>query len=848
MQDQRNPRRLPWPVTTFLLLLLTGCAGPRYAPRQTENFNAGWEFHAGELADPAAPGADWEPVLLPHDWSIRAGYTATEGAASTGFVRGGVGWYRKKFLLPRPRPTDHVRIEFDGVYANSEVWINGHSLGVRPNGYSSFSYPLTEHLYTDGRANELLVRVDHSAYADTRWYTGSGIYRNVRLVSSGRTYIPQWGVRVTTPRITDDFANLCVLTSVVNAAPTDELRIRLTDPRGEVVEERTIQTTGQQTQSCFVVPSPARWDTETPNLYTCRTTVLTGGKPSDAVDTRFGIRSIEFDAERGFLLNGVPTKLRGVNLHHDVGALGAAARKDSWRYRLGKLRGIGVNAVRMSHNPHAPELMEVCDEMGMLVMNEFFDEWHRPKDKSLVYLGDNAARGAIAAGYSEHFATWAERDLKDLIRRDYNHPSVIMWSIGNEIEWTFPKYSAAFAALNPDLRGYGTVPVYDPAVVRPVVDSILGEPDSLTLVARQLVEWVKEEDSTRPTTCGSVRPPIALAAGYGRAVDVLGFNYRQESYDTAHKYYPDVPLLGSENWGAYSEWAAVRDRDFVAGMFAWTGFAYLGEAGPWPRKGLNISFFDFAGFKTPRGHFFECLWREEPRVYLVTSPADSSEFSYHAAADQWTFSMQKTPPPVWSELRRWEWYTHLNEHWEYAPGEEIVVQAYTNCPEAELFLNGRSLGRRKRADFAEDNIIKWLVPYAAGELVVRAYREGALPVTSALRPAGPPAAIALDPDRRELAADPAALLHLAAELVDAGGNPVRTADGRMEFSVTGGATLEAVDNGWERNVEPHYAGGVTTHRGRALAVLRSDGSGEPVRVTVRFGQLERVMEIGGAAP
>ncbi|MEM9928477.1 MAG: sugar-binding domain-containing protein [Bacteroidota bacterium] len=821
----------------ILHFLLSACSGNSTSPRTTQDFNFSWKFHLGELDDVNASAIKWEDVRLPHDWSIVQGYQAEGTAASTGFVPGGIGYYKKEFSLPASDQGKVTWIEFDGIFCNSEVWINGHLLGFRPNGYTSFSYDLTEHLKYGDETNTLVVKADHSAYADTRWYTGSGIYREVRLVTTSPTHIPQWGVRVTTPEVSAKTAMVVVNVAVDGATSDSEVSLELFNPSGEVVASQYHTSVADGTVTFSIpLPLPELWDTENPNLYSARTTVSNAGAMVDEVNTTFGIRSIEFTADRGFLLNGERVKLKGVNLHHDVGALGAAAAKATWEYRVRQLKSIGVNAIRMAHNPHSSDLMEVCDEMGMLVMDEFFDEWHRPKGKSVVYLGDNAARSPEADGYSNYFLEWGERDLKDLIRRDYNHPSVIMWSIGNEIEWTFPEYSQAYFKVNPGIAGYGETPNFDPEAVRPAVKEVIGTEDSLAIIAKLLAKWVKEEDTTRPTVCGSVRPSISLVTGYGKAVDVLGFNYRQQSYDAAHAAYPDLKILGSENWGDYTEWKMVNDRDFVAGMFAWTGFAYLGEAGPWPRKGLEISFFDYAGFKTPRGHFFESLWREEPKAYLVSTPAATSEFAYNEA-EGWSFTMQKTPPPVWSELRRWEWYK-VDEYWNYEEGENIIVQAYTNCPEAELFLNGQSLGKLARADFAKDNILKWLVPYTAGELMLKGYQNGQEVTEFKRHTVGPLAKIVLVSDKYELQADQYDQVHVTAELYDADGHRILNLDEDITFSVSGAGELQAVDNGWEQNVSSHQLNRVRTHNGRALAIIRAGGAPGETRVTAKIGAVE----------
>ncbi|UXP34200.1 DUF4982 domain-containing protein [Reichenbachiella agarivorans] len=788
-------------------ILLIGCQQAEVSREETL-FNDDWEFFLGQLIDNEQI-TYWANVDLPHDWSIRESYQQEQTAASTGFVPGGVGWYRKQFSLADDgRDT---RIIFDGVYCNAEVWINGHHLGIRSSGYSSFEYDLTTYL-NDAAPNELLVKVDHSAYVDARWYTGSGIYRNVHLVRAHPTHLTTWGTKISTTKIEGQKAMVVIDASVTDMDDNTTVKVEVVDAQGTVVAQADAEQRDGRFVAELQVGQAQLWGLLSPHLYEAVVQVYQGDNEIDRKAHPFGIRRARFDADQGFFLNGENIKIKGVNLHHDAGALGAAVPKSVWEYRVAQLQSIGVNAIRMSHNPHSVELMEVCDEMGMLVMDEFFDEWHSPKGKSLVYLGDNAAKGAIAEGYSEVFFEWAERDLKDLIRRDYNHPSVVMWSIGNEIEWTFPDYSKAFAILNPDNAGYGDTPEFDPKRVKAVFDSVTGGTDSLAIVAEQLSRWVREEDTTRAITCGSVRPAIAAVSGYADAVDVLGFNYRAECYDAAHETYPDMKIIGSENWGTYSEWTSVNSRPFVAGMFAWTGFAYMGEAGPWPRKGLNISFFDFAGFKTPRGHFFECLWRDEPKVYAVTARADESEYSYDEGSG-WQFDMQMTPAPVWSQLRRWEWYQNIHPHWNYQRGESVIVQAYSNCEEVELLLNGESLGRKKRSDFSDDNIVKWQVPFDAGVLTVHGYIAGQLADEYVLETASNPVCAVSEIEFRPQ--DDDGLWLIALQLVDEKGRAVSHQERELTVIIEG-AKLVAVDNGWEQNVSDHFQSKVTTHEGRAM--------------------------------
>ncbi|REE00201.1 glycoside hydrolase family 2 TIM barrel-domain containing protein [Marinoscillum furvescens] len=810
-------------IYLFAVLALVRCQQAQNT-RETLDFNQDWQFYLGTLESPQDPSVEWKQVDLPHDWSIREGYKEENTAASTGFVPGGVGWYRKTYT---PAPADAgkvIRLEFDGVYCNSQVWINGQLLGFRPNGYSSFAYDLTVYVNVD-EPNEIVVNVDHSAYADTRWYTGSGIYRDVRLVKLQPTHVAHWGVRVNTSEVSSSSANVNLAVQLNGASPETTAHVTILNDEGLEVASKALDQDGNAT---IKLDNPKLWDLESPHLYDAVVKVYNGEELVDEKAVRFGVRDIAFTADRGFLLNGKQVKIKGVNLHHDAGALGAAVPRSAWEYRVRKLQSIGVNAIRMSHNPHSVDLLDLCDELGVLVMDEFFDEWHVPKGKNLNYIGDNAAKGELAAGYSEYFHEWAERDLKDLIRRDYNHPSVIMWSIGNEIEWTFPDYSKAYHQVNQGINAYGEAPNFDPETVKAAFDEVTQGKDTLATVAQQLAAWVRELDTTRAITCGSVRPSVAAVSGYADAVDVLGFNYRQMSYDAAHETYPDMKIIGSENWGDYTEWKAVNSRDFVAGMFAWTGFAYLGEAGPWPRKGLEIAFFDYAGFKTPRGHFFETLWVPAPKTYMVVTPASKSEYSFDPEKG-WQFEFQLKKAPIWPALRRWEWYQHVEQHWNFEENQDMIVQVYTNAEEVELFLNERSLGKQALADFADDNIIKWLVPYASGTLKAIGYSSGKQVSEYTLTTAGSPSVISLDQNKNTY--EKGELAFVTVQLMDAAGQPVRHVERSVSFEVTGGELI-AVDNGSEYNVENHYKSSVTTSLGRALAIVRVTDPGT-IQVSAR---------------
>ena len=586
-------------------------------------------------------------------------------------------------------------------------------------------------------------------------------------------------------------------------------------------------------QETLNISDPLLWDLTSPHLYTASVYLLKNGKTIDNSSVKFGIRSINFDAAKGFFLNGKPVKIKGVNMHHDAGSVGAAVPKAVWEYRVKKLQSIGCNAIRMSHNPHSPELMDVCDEQGMLVMAEAFDEWDRPKEKSKVFLGDNAAPEEAARSYTRHFNAWAEKDLKDLIRRDFNHPSVILWSIGNEIEWTFPYYTKTYDAVNGKQEYFSFTPSYDRQKIKPAFDKLSGGNDTLRMIATKLYRWVKEADTTRPVTAGSVQPSVSFVSGYLDNVDIAGFNYRAPEYDAAHAAYPNKRIIGTENYGSWHEWEAIKKRDFIAGMFVWTGFAYMGEAGPWPRKGLNISFFDFAGFKTPRGHFFECLWKDDPKVYMITTEKHQSEFSIENG--KWQFTPRKYEPKNMAWLRRWEWYDG-KETWNYNTGDSIIVQGYSNCNEAALFVNGKNMGKKSVNDF-DDHIIKWMIPYQPGTIKIIGYNYGKEVARHIINTNSSFAKIQVTANKIKMKADGYDAVHVEVRLTDANGNTITNKEEKIEYQIIGNAKLIGIDNGWEKNIQPSRANDIITHDGKAMAVIQAGTKPGKIKIVVKAGNI-----------
>lgn len=828
-------RKTSWLITSIILVMLWGCNS-----QEQEPFFLDWKFNLGEVPEAKENGFDdapWQKVSIPHDWSIEQSYTTEKTAASTGFLPGGIGWYRKSFVLGK---TDgkHVRIEFDGIYNNSKVWLNGVLLGERPYGYSSFSYDLTKNLLASGEENVIAVRVNRTNYADSRWYTGSGIYRDVRLVVTDEVHIPQWGVQITTPEITPTSSRVHIEAAVNPGSRTGEaveLEIKIADPNGAEIDTWSENLDLEETNLLSAdldIESPILWSLEAPNLYTATVSLKRGSIVLDQSVNRFGIRDIRFDADKGFFLNDKSVKLKGVNIHHDAGCVGAAVPRDIWVSRIKDLQSVGCNAVRLSHNPHDPALLDVCDELGMLAIAEAFDEWSRPKDKSINWLSDNAAPAEVSHSYPEHFYKWGERDIKDLVRRDFNHPSVIMWSLGNEVEWTFPYYPAAssYAIGNLDTEYFSTSPEYAGEKIRARVQELNPGTDSLALIAQVLAAWVRELDTSRYITSGCVHPSVGFATGYCTVLDAVGFNYRAAEYDGAHAMYPDAIIYGSENWVTWPEWEAVNSRDFVAGIFVWTGFAYKGEAGPWPRKGLNISLFDFSGKQTPRGHFFETLWKDDPKVHMATNPESTSEFT-HSQNDAWIYTERIYEFPKMNWLRRWEWPIMATQ-WDYNTDERIVVFGYSNCQEAELFLNGQSQGKLLPESF-DDRLMKWLVPYSDGELKIVGYNNGEEADAYVLQTAAKAHHIALTADRSSMSANHRDVVMVEAQILDEAGIPVRDQEMEIHFSLDGSAKIIGVDNGWEFNVQDAKADRVLSHQGRAQAVIQSRGDAGQLSIIAR---------------
>lgn len=758
--------------------------GPAAKSRTVADFDRDWKFSRGDFPAAMMPTFDdttWRLLNLPHDWSIEGPF-GPQYASGTGFAPGGVGWYRKSFQLDATAKTKLVAVEFEGVYNHSEVWINGQLVGGRPYGYTSFECDLTPQLKFGDATNVLAVRVDHSKFSDSRWYTGSGIYRDVHLRFTDKVRIVPSGVYVTTPTVKPDSAVVRIETEIRNDSGSNapvSLSSEILSPEGSVVVAKNAPVKIPTGSNSLViqeipVPKPELWSMDTPGLYTVRSRTGSGDM-SDETATRFGIRTIRFDPNRGFFLNGIPTRIKGVCIHQDAGCLGVAVPEKVFERRLRILKSLGVNAIRASHNPPAPEFLDLCDELGLLVMDEAFDEFTPAKNKWMA--GWNSALPSHF-GYSEDFLEWSVRDIQDMVRRDRNHPSVIMWSIGNEIDYANDPFS------HPVLGDQ-----YHPENPRA---------ENLVTLGTPLVKAVKQMDRTRPVTAALANVAMSDAVGFADLLDIDGYNYQEARYAADHAKHPKRVIFGSENHQDLNAWRAAETNDYICGQFLWTGIDYLGEAGQWPNHANGFGLLDLCGFKKPLAWFRESLWSSQPMVYLCVSPRAGS-------ANQFGFARRRF---------------RMDESWNWASNSTVTVRCYTTCPEVELSLNGRSLGAKRSAD-AVDGVISWEVPFETGTLAASGRAGGKSVSEFSLKTAGPAQRLELVPDTTRLAADGKDVCQVEFQVVDAAGVRVPEAGNEISFSVDGPGQIIGVGNGNINSTEDYKGTKFRAFQGRGLLVVQS---------------------------
>lgn len=800
------------------------------------DFNFDWKFtEVNETSLPRQLPLDdssWRNVRLPHDWSVEHSFSDKwEGA--TGYLPGGIGIYQKHFKTPASPNEKSTFILFDGVYNNATFWLNGQRLGENPYGYSPTYFELTPFLNTDGSDNVLTVHVDHSRYVDSRWYTGSGIYRNVKLVTVDKLHIPIWGTFLTTPEITEDRGKVNLAVKVQNDTDTNVEFVMTTKIVNEV--GKAVATTqdslklatgmGQEFNQTVNVANPELWELDSPKLYTAVTTLTKNGKVVDHYETRFGFRTIEFDKDQGFFLNGKNTFMNGVSIHHDGGLVGAAVPKGVWKRRLQTLKEAGVNAIRVAHNPYSQEFLDLCDEMGLLVQNEFFDEFDYPKDKRLNK--HERHDDYISRGYNMHFHKWGKSDLTRTMLRDRNHPSVVQWSIGNEIEWTYLNYREVTGFWNKakdDVNDnfWGGAPKFDREEMKqryldsPKAEYILAE------TAQKLADWTRELDTTRPVTTNMIIPQVSLVSGYADAVDISGFSYRNVTIPWALKHFPDKHITINENPGSWNDLLQVYQYPGVFSQFMWTGIDYMGEHhNKWPKKSGWGDILDLAGFKKQGWNYFKSHWINKPHVSIGTMPLENSLFISDGVT---AIAHPKGKRNNWSSIAQ-------EMHWNYEEGEMVLVEVITNHSMAELFLNGESLGYRSMSD-TPDRVLRWAVPFTAGTLTAKTGFEGQ-EVVAVMETTTQPVGFTLTADRKELKADGYDVAHLVVQLVDERGRPVKVEETHYTFEIQGNARLLGVDNGASDNIQDFQSNNLTSSQGRALAIIQSNREAGEVKVIVK---------------
>jgi len=765
---------------------------------KAENINDGWLFRLKDEADAYKPDFkdnSWRKLDLPHDWSIEGSLSPTL-ASCTGYLPGGIAWYRKKLEIPTELNGKKVFVYFEGVYNRSTVYLNGQLLGFRPNGYVSFAYDLTPYI-KPGESNLLAVRVDHSQYADSRWYTGSGIYRDVWLVTSDPVHFDMWGVTYQTKQVKGNEAIVQVSADVKNEtkAETDaKVLIQWLDLSGKVITQTTVKKklaagAVSKLTADITIKNPLLWSTESPNLYQLKTTLFSGTKIVDESICNAGIRTTMYDPDKGFALNGKWMKMKGVCIHHDAGVLGSAVPGEVWKRRLITLKSLGCNAIRMSHNLQAPDMYELCDELGFLVMDEGFDEFEFPKKKWMQgwNVGEPGFQGTF-----DFFDEWSDRDVASMVLRDRNHPSVILWSIGNEVDYPNDPYS------HPILNGSEfNQPVsggYDPK--KPSADR-------LGPIGKRLSGVIRAIDTSRKVTGALAGVIMTNETDYPKYLDVVGYNYTEDRYTADHKKYPERVIYGSENGHSYNSWKAVRDNDYIFGQFIWTGFDYLGESNAWPSRGFNSGMIDLAGNLKPRGYFRMAMWSDKPMTYMGT----------YRQAREGRRGLSDSALPLWN----------------YNEGDTIRVVCYTNCPQSQLSLNGEPVGTPKNHD---DNtgIIYWDIPFKAGKLEVTGLKDGKEAAKYSIQTSGRSYSIVATPDKSRLSSEKE-LVHINIQIVDQNGVPVILADDEVTCTVTGPARLLGLESANNSDMTNYRDNSHREFNGRMLAYLQSTGSSGEVNVT-----------------
>ncbi|MDO4163184.1 MAG: glycoside hydrolase family 2 TIM barrel-domain containing protein [Bacteroides sp.] len=826
-----------------LMLLLWGslvvaCTSP---PAETEQrrqlFTEGWTFCLGDDSTAARPDFDdsaWRRLNLPHDWAIEGDFSIDNPSGTGGgALPGGIGWYRKTFTVDAADSGKRFRIDFDGAYMNATVYINGRKLGTRPYGYISFSYDLTPYL-KPGEKNVLAVRVDNAEQPNSRWYSGCGIYRNVWLTKLNPVHVARWGTYITTDEISKSSARMKLRTTLEYEGgdlPATEviLQSQILDADNKVVGEissdaRVLSGTPEEVMQEVVLNNPHLWGIANPYLYQVKTTVK-GKESGEVLDTYYtpvGIRSFRFDAQKGFILNGEHLKINGVCMHHDLGCLGAAVNLRALERQLEILKEMGCNGIRCSHNPPAPELLDLCDRMGFIVMDETFDMWRKKK---------------TSHDYARYFNDWHERDLTDLVVRDRNHPSIFIWSIGNEVleQWSDAKADTLSLEEANLVLNFGHS-----------ADMLAkeGELSVNSLLTRKLADMVRTLDPTRPVTAGCNEPNPNNHLFRSGALDLIGFNYHDDWFVGVPENFPGKPFIVTESvsalmtrgyyrmpsdsivicperwdkpyedptfacssydnchvpWGNRHEGTLrhVKNNDFISGQYIWTGFDYIGEPTPygWPARSSYFGVVDLAGFPKDVYYMYQSEWRPDKDVL------------------------------------------HLFPHWNWEVGQDVDLWAYyNNADEVELFVNGKSQGVRSKGK--DDFHVVWRVAFEPGTVKAVSRKDGKVVAEQEITTAGAPARIRLLPDRTVIQADGRDLSFVTVEITDKDGNLCPNADNEVSFRIEGAGQIAGVDNGSPISLERFKANHRKAFYGKCLVVIQNDGQSGGIQLTATSDGLEK---------
>lgn len=748
------------------------------------SINENWRFHLGDIPEEQNfifEDSSWRKVDLPHDWAIEESFSS-KNASGTGYLPGGIGWYQKRLEIPENIKDKRLNLMFDGAYQKAEVWINGKYLGIRPYGYISFYYDVTDYVIPNS-INTITVKLDHSIVSDSRWYTGNGIYRNVWLIATNNVFVETWGSFVSTHRVTSDSALTHVNVTVKNEKGTEQnilVKSTILDETGIECSVESLTTSIAASNSdtyhfshCIV--NPRLWSPETPVMYT---NIISIHKPNgtllDKYETPFGIREIKFTPNKGFFCNGKSYKLKGVCMHHDYGALGAARTPEAIYPVLKKLKEADCNAIRTSHNPEDPEYLNLLDTMGFFVMEEAFDEFKRGKKKWIKGRNVGQRLGIKAypefynrKGYSDFYEEWAKRDIQDMVKRDRNHPCIIMWSVGNETD-------------------YPNDPYQDPNV-KSTFDPTLPPATEITELVSDLVSWIKEIDTTRVITQALANTPVTNAVGVPELLDVVGYNYQEHYYEQDHKKYPDRIIFGSENDDNPKAWKVVRDKDYISGQFLWTGMDYRGEAGMFKNHSFASGLIDYCGFEKPAYYMRKSFWTDKPMVKLT----------------------------LFDDETWWNQKMHLN----WPDGKQLKVVCYTNCEEAELFLNGMSLGKKEMDQ--EKLYITWDMKFKSGTLSVNGIINGKIVCTEELTTAGKPFDLLLKPTIIRSDKFDYDLIQVEVNMVDKNYVTVPECSSKIEFNLVGEGQIIGVCNSNYQSTESYKSNSRRLYEGRCLVIIKT---------------------------